>query len=318
MAASIPGMSLLRERPWLVALVAGVFGIVLRMAPWPLNWIGGGILTALFVWACWALWAHRGAISRRVMSTYRAIRRRIIGANVDDIQIETRSAVRVAADDSVEADMVTAATRAAWVSRIEYLTGLLDSPAHALRKDQRLDAERQLRQLRRSVRDLDTAEGRPVSLQTHGARPLAAFGPVAAVTGGWQLWAAGGLLAATAAGWGMAYVNDLRADRNEARVEEEQARAANLARALDDARDLNMELAAQARAADDLTRQTAATIERERAAANQARRREREYRNELQSRLRDVGDPPAWSLRDGGNGDGSAAPGSDSGAADDS
>lgn len=256
-------MTILRERPWLVALVALVFGVVLRMAPWPLNWIGGGILTALTIWALWAAWTHRGWFLR----TFRAIRRRIIGAAVDDARIEAASAVRAAALDTVEADIQTSTTRAAWVSQIEYQQGLLDSPNHALTKTQRLASERLVRQLRRNVRDLDTAEGRPVSLATHGARPLAAFGPVAAATNPLMLWLGGGLLAFGLSGWGMAWVQgnlkeQVERQRDDAQaaaeaygrtlIREREAREAeriNATRSAEETRRLNDQLRAEARRA---------------------------------------------------------------------
>lgn len=281
MAAPIPGMRLLRERPWLVALVAGVFAIVLRMAPWPLSALGGLIFVALTCWGLWAAWTHRAWFVRK----FRAIRRRIIGAKVDDIQIETRAAVAAAADDSPEGDEATARTRAAWISQIEYLTGLLDSPSHALRKDQRLDYEMMVRQLRRSVRDLDTAEGRPVSLQTHGARPLAAFGPVAAATNPLMLWVGGGLLAVAATGWGWGALKSNEAarylaERNQAQGDLEELQGDNAALAAQ----LTVTEAAR-EIAEASTRETAATIERERTIRRRAEAETRRIRNaEAQAR----------------------------------
>lgn len=69
------------------------------------------------------------------------------------------------------------------------------------------------------------------------------------------------------------------------------------------ARAVQADLAANIEQAADGAQQAAATIERERARNAVARRRERELLREIQERTRDVGDPPAWRLRDGEGGD---------------
>jgi hypothetical protein len=303
MAASIPGMSILRQRPWLVALIAFVFGVVLRAAPWPLSIAGGLILAALTIWGLWAAWTHRRVFVR----WFWAVRRRIIGAAVDDARIEAASAVRAAALDTVEADIQTSTTRAAWVSQIEYQQGLLDSPNHALTKTQRLASERLVRQLRRNVRDLDTAEGRPVSLATHGARPLAAFGPVAAATGFGPMWLwVSGAFVALAALLGL---QSVRLENAKQDLREERADRAAAERALTVARNQIGDLADQLGEANDSAAASAIRTEQRERALRAARQREREFTREIQQRNRDVGEPPDWGLRSDGTVPGSTGAG---------
>lgn len=240
------------------------------------------------------------------------------GANgrlADEIRIEGATALRAVAEDSPAGDIQASVQRNAWSVQIGRLEGI---------QNRSLDQELALRQYRRNIAELDAAEAiRHPTPQNMGAQRMGLFGNVgqkrgimgaAAVMNPAMLWIGGALLAASASGWGMAYINDLRADRAEAeklRVDGE----------LEDAnRDMAI-LANQltaARAARDTARQLAESNRETVAAERQARRRaENEARRIRNAEAQARSGSDAFDYGFGGVPDAEPVPreGSDGGAA---
>lgn len=226
------------------------------------------------------------------------------GANgrlADEARIEGATALRAVDQDTPEGDIQAATQRDAWTTQIARLEAIAN---------RNHDQELLLRQLRRNVRNLDAAEAiRHPTPQTLGNVRMGLLGPVGAATGGLSfgplwLWVSGGFVALAA----VLGLQSVRLENAKQDLRDERAEHAATQRALTDARQIANRLVEEVRAADAQSQQSAQTIERDRARLNAARRRERELLREIQERTASVGDPPAWSLRDGDGGEGSATP----------
>lgn len=139
------------------------------------------------------------------------------------------------------------------------------------------------------------------SLWQPAARPRGLLGALAG--GGVMQWVAAGGAAFGLLGFATAAVQGIRVDRVKAQNERLEAALASSERVLADRTAERDILAANIEEAAKGAQQAAETIEAERARANAARRRERELLNEIRSRTADVGEPPAWGLRNGEGGD---------------
>jgi hypothetical protein len=205
--------------------------------------------------------------------------------------------------DTPEADIQLGDQRVAFANRIEQLL---------LIPKRTTPQERELRHASRILREIDAGRLGPTLIE----RRLSEFGQVgqrqgllagmgAAGLGGWLVGA--GVFATLLAGlvFQTVRLGNVKADLVETRADLD-----NVERALADARAVQEALAANIEAAAEETRESAATIERERARNAVARRRERELLREIQERTANVGEPPDWSLRNGAGGD-SAGPGPD-------
>lgn len=133
------------------------------------------------------------------------------------------------------------------------------------------------------------------------ARPRGFLGSLAG--GGVMQWVAAGGAAIGLVGLTTAAVQGARLNHVKAENERLELAMASAERVIADRTAERDILADNVRQAAEGAQQAAQTIEAERARANAARRRERDLINEIQSRTRDVGAPPAWSLRDSESGD---------------
>lgn len=225
------------------------------------------------------------------------------GANgrlADEIRIEGATALRAVAEDSPAGDIQASVQRNAWSVQIGRLEGI---------QNRSLDQELALRQYRRNIAELDAAEAiRHPTPQNLGNVRMGLLGPVGAAGGlsfgPLWLWVSGGFVALLA----VLGLQSVRLENAKNDLREERAEHAATQRALTDARQIANRLVEEVRTADAQSQQSAQTIERDRARLNAARRRERELLREIQERTASVGDPPAWSLRDGDGGEGSATP----------
>lgn len=128
--------------------------------------------------------------------------------------------------------------------------------------------------------------------------PVAGLAPWLGMVRPWMLWT--GALAASLA-WGV--TQSALKERVEDQRDAARAELAQAERSLVAARALATELGERFNEVNQDAAESAANLERERRITVAQRRRERELLRELQERVRDVGEPPAWSLRDGAGGD---------------
>lgn len=218
----------------------------------------------------------------------------------ESYRIEAQTFVTAAQEDSERGDVQVARQRAAFNDQIERLR---------LIPKRTSDQELMLVDLERRMREVDTIYG-----LRRGVVPdvrLAELGPVGAprgflgsLAGGSVMqWVAAGGAAIGLVGLTTAAVQGARLNHVKAENERLELAMASAERVIADRTAERDILADNVRQAAEGAQQAAQTIEAERARANAARRRERDLINEIQSRTRDVGAPPAWSLRDSEGGD---------------
>lgn len=213
---------------------------------------------------------------------------------------EATTVDRALALDTPEADVQLTVQLAAWDQEI---TRLLTLP--------RARTATENAQLASMTKQRNAMQARLLGAGAVPEARLADFGEVArprgflgSLAGGSVMqWVAAGGAAIGLLGFTTAAVQGARLNHAKADLADARADLTATSRALSDARQVNADLAANIAAAAEQSQQAAQTIEAERARANAARRRERDLINEIQSRTRDVGAPPSWSLRDSESGD---------------
>lgn len=213
---------------------------------------------------------------------------------------EAATVDRALALDTPEADVQLTVQLAAWDQEISRLLTL-----------PRARTAEENRQLASMTQQRNRMQARLLGAGAVPEARLADFGDVgqrrgflgALAGGGVMQWVAAGGAAIGLLGFTTAAVQGARLNHAKADLAEARADLASREKALADRTAERDILADNVREAAAGAQQAAQTIETERARANAARRRERELLNEIQSRTRDVGDPPAWSLRDGEGGD---------------
>lgn len=204
----------------------------------------------------------------RVREWRHKLRERLTGRLAMEAATEGRTALYAVAQDTPEGDIQIAIQRDAWTTQIDRLSTI---------DNRNRDQEYLLRQLRRNVRELDVAESlRHATPQSLGGVRMGLLGPVAAVSWfrPWMILAAGWALTAAFCAVQMGLKERVEDQRDEARAD-----LAQTERALVAARETQARLADAVREADTQTRQTAETIEQERARRLRAEREARRIRD---------------------------------------
>ena len=233
----------------------------------------------------WAWGWPRAALAGVTLWQYRTQLRQ-----ADERRIEGTTIDRAIEADSPEGDLQLAGHRAAYTQRLDVLRQITPS-TYAI--------ELEINEVVQRIKDIDAKRFGPTLVD----RPMAELGAVGqrrgflgALTAGPAVWLGGACLALLAAfGFQTARLNHAKGDLRDARAD-----LASAERSLADRTAERDALADNIVAAANGARESAATIERERARNAVARRRERDLLNEIQERTRNVGDPPPWDgLRDG-------------------
>lgn len=193
-----------------------------------------------------------------------------------EIAAEAESVARALAMDTPEADLQLAAQRHAFAQQIDALSALPARDYHQ---------EMQLAHLGRMIKDIDAGRFGPTLVQRPMAelgpvgRPQGFFGPIAAAAGG-NLWLAG--VAVFAAILGFAGFQYARAEKLDDQLTDARGDLEMAERAIESERETNAALAANARAAAEQGRQTAETIQQERALRARADRERRRIQDAME------------------------------------
>lgn len=282
---------------WLAGLVWDVFHFIAYAVV--AAWTGGLIIMNWKTAWVRPLWERTRDTAKRLYSwTWAALEGRLFSwrsaeRRTAEVVAEEESVQRALAMDTPEADMQLASQRHAFAQQLD---GLLALPVRDYHQ------ELQAAHLGRMIKKIDvgrfgSAVVERIRSDHVAARPQGFFGPVA----GSKLWVAAGaaflgLLALL--GFQTARLENAKSDLREA-----QAEANSLERALADTRAVNADLAENIARASEGAQEAAETIQTERARSNAARRRERELVREIQERTANVGEPPAWGLRNDASSD---------------
>lgn len=218
----------------------------------------------------------------------------------DEFRVEASTVQKAIAADTPEADSQLVVQLTAWDAEIERLLTL--PRRRTLAENRQLQAMTVQRNAMHAKLYGAGAVAPDTRLMEFGAvgQRRGFLGPLVAAAGGeawvWTGAAFVGLLA-------LLGVENARLGHAKHELEQARTDLAAAERGLENARQLNADLTANITAAAHGAQQAAATINQERARANAARDRERRLLHEIQERTANVGEPPAWSLRDDAGGD---------------